>query len=90
MFYLYIFLSIAVVLVIFSIPFAIISNRLRNKKLEKVFAGRQELNERDFYERFFEAKGVPFFIVQKIRRILRKNLTQTFQDFLPKTIFLKI
>jgi hypothetical protein len=80
MFYVYIFLVIAGVLIVISIPLGIIGDKIRNKNLEKIFGGRQELNERDFYERYFESQGVPFF----------RFSMPTYRAFLPKTIFQKI
>lgn len=74
MIYFYIFLSIIAGLFIISIPLGILGDRLRNKEVEKAFGGRQELDERDFYERYFESKGVPFYVVQKIREILEDVL----------------
>jgi acyl carrier protein len=74
MIYVYSFLFIVGFLIVISIPFAIISRKMKNKNLEKVFDGRQELNERDFYERYFESQGVPFFIIMKIREILEDVL----------------
>lgn len=74
MFYIYIFLAIVGVLIVISIPLGIIGDKIRNKNLKKVFGGRQELNERDFYERYFESQGVPFFVVKKIREILEDVL----------------
>lgn len=43
------------------------------RNLNKAFAGREKLNDVDFYERYFKSKGVPFFIVQKIREILAEE-----------------
>ncbi len=74
MIYVYSFLFIVGFLIVISIPFAIISRKMKNKNLEKVFDGRQELNEWDFYERYFESQGVPFFIIMKIREILEDVL----------------
>ena len=74
MIYVYSFLAAVGFLIVISIPYAIINRKLRNKNLEKVFAQRQELNERDFYESFFDSQDVPFFIVKKIREILEDVL----------------
>ena len=74
MFYVYIFLVIVGVLIVVSIPLGIIGDKIRSKNLEKVFGGRQELNERDFYERYFESQSVPFFVIKKIREILEDVL----------------
>lgn len=70
MFYLYI--SIAVV--VGFILLGKIGESLRNKQLEKAFGGRQELSERDFYERYFEARGIPFYVVKELRKILEEVL----------------
>jgi acyl carrier protein len=39
------------------------------------FEGRESLNPQQFYERYFEQKGVPFHIVEKIRTILEDQLS---------------
>lgn len=69
-----IFLIVAAGLIAASIPVIIIGRRNSKNKLEKAFIGRQELSERDFYERYFESKGVPFYVVKKIREILEEVL----------------
>ena len=70
----YICLGIIIFLITVVTPFVVWEIRKRDRKIESVFAGRQELNERDFYEMYFEQKGVPFFIVQKVRQILEREL----------------
>jgi acyl carrier protein len=74
MVYFYSFLIIIVFFVITAIPLVIISEKRKQRKLEEVFAGRQELNEQSFYEKYFYGQGVPFFIVKKIREILEDVL----------------
>ena len=71
----YIFVGIVVALIIVVTPFVILDIKKRDRKIEAVFAERQELNERDFYEKYFEQKGVPFFIVQIVRQILERELS---------------
>ncbi len=66
--------GIAVLFVLAILPFAIRDIRKRDRTIEEVFDGRQELNERDFYEKYFEQKGVPFFVVRKVRQILEREL----------------
>jgi len=72
--YFYIAIAVIVGLTLISIPLGIIGDKRRNKELENVFGGRQELDEQDFYERYFESKGIPFYIVRKIREILEEVL----------------
>ncbi|HEX9962133.1 MAG TPA: phosphopantetheine-binding protein [Pyrinomonadaceae bacterium] len=74
MFYVYTFLAFIGGVIILSIPAMIIGDRKLKRKIEEVFGGRQSLDERDFYEKHFAAKGVPFFIVKKIREILEEVL----------------
>lgn len=74
MFYLYIFLALIAGLVIISVPLGILGDNLRNKELEEIFGNRQRLDERDFYERYFESQGIPFYVVKKIREILEEIL----------------
>jgi acyl carrier protein len=66
------------ILLIAAAPFVILIVRKFNKKNEDVFGGRQELTEREFYEKYFAEKGVPFYVVQKIRQILEEELDADF------------
>lgn len=66
MFYVYVILGLFAM----GVPAYIISERRRHRKVEEAFAGRESLDEKDFYEKYFAAKGVPFFVVRKIREIL--------------------
>ncbi len=74
MIYLLSFLFILGLFAAISIPLVIISEKRKRRELEKVFSGRQELEERDFYERYFREKEIPFYVVQKIRVILEEVL----------------
>lgn len=62
------------VLVVVGIPIWIWQSRAKKKKIENVFAGRQPLDERTFYETFFASRGVPFFVVNGVRHILEEEL----------------
>lgn len=70
MFYVYISLGIITLFIILGVT----GERQRRKKIEKVFENRQELDERDFYERYFESKNIPFYVIKKIREILEEVL----------------
>lgn len=70
------------VLIILAVIFALIlilrffyrrdqENTIR--KIEEVFGRRENLNDEDFYNKYFKAKGVPFFIAQKVRKILSEE-----------------
>ncbi len=72
--FVYHFLITIGVLIVAGIPLGIISERRRKEKIEKAFDTRPKLDERDFYEQYFESQGVPFFIVKKIREILTNVL----------------
>lgn len=65
--------TIAVIMIAMT-PFVILDIRKLRRKVEEVFAGRQKLNEREFFENYFEQKGIPFFVVQKIRKIFEEEL----------------
>ena len=73
MIYLYSFLAIVAVLFIVSIPFAFYSDRKQRREIEKFFSGREKLSERDFYERYFADKDIPFFVVKRVREILEEE-----------------
>lgn len=70
----YIYLIVLGVVIAASIPVFIIAKQNWKKRIEKVFHGRQELNDRDFYEQYFESKGIPFYVVKKLREILEEVL----------------
>lgn len=74
----YIYLIVFGGLVAASIPVFIIAAQNRNKKIEEVFGNRQTLNERDFYERYFQSQGIPFYVVKKFREILEEVLDADF------------
>ncbi|HKZ02291.1 MAG TPA: phosphopantetheine-binding protein [Pyrinomonadaceae bacterium] len=68
---------IAIVVVVFTIigiPIWFWESRKRRRKIEEAFADRQSMDERTFYERYFEARGVPFFVVSKVRKVLEDEL----------------
>jgi hypothetical protein len=89
MFYVYIFLVIVGVLIVVSIPLGIIGDKIRSKNLEKVFGGRQELNERDFYERYFESQGVLFSSSKKFVKFWKTCLMPIYPACRQKMIFQK-
>jgi acyl carrier protein len=62
------------VLLVIGIPMWIWQSRAKKKKIENVFADRQPLDERIFYETCFESRGVPLFVVSKVRQILEEEL----------------
>ncbi len=43
-------------------------------QLDEIFDRRSQLTEKDFYEKYFEDKDVPFLVVLKIRQILEDVL----------------
>lgn len=66
-------LAIAITAVI-AIPLGLWQTRAKRKKIEETFGNRQPLDEREFYERYFESRGIPFFVVSKVREILEDEL----------------
>jgi acyl carrier protein len=62
------------ILAAIAIPLGLWQERTKRKKIEEAFADRQPLDERAFYERYFESRGVPFFVVSKVRKILEDEL----------------
>lgn len=46
----------------------------RTKKIQAAFAGREPLDERTFYERYFMNHGVPADVVGRFRRVLEDEL----------------
>ncbi len=66
-------LTIAIIAVI-AIPLGLWQARAKRKKIEKAFANRRPLDERAFYERYFESRGVPFFVASRVRKILEDEL----------------
>ena len=68
------FLLFFAVVILIGIPIAIWTAKAKKKKIEEAFAGRPPLDERTFYETYFESRGVPFFVVSKVRQILESEL----------------
>jgi acyl carrier protein len=62
------------ILIVIAIPLWLWESRAKRKKIEEIFAGRQPLDQRTFYERYFQSRGVPFFVVSKVREILEEEL----------------
>jgi len=54
--------------------FARYENLQKRKKVEAAFSGRESQTVEQFYESYFKAKGVPFRIIEGIRRILEVQL----------------
>ena len=52
----------------------IYESKAKKKKFEAAFAGQEPLDEQIFYERYFQARGVPADVVIKVRRILEDAL----------------
>src|SRR5262245_36308353 len=69
------FLLFFAVVIVIGIPIAIWTAKAKKKKIEEAFAGRPPLDERTFYETYFESHGVPFFVVSKVREILESELS---------------
>ena len=46
----------------------------KQKKLDEVFTGREPLNDRQVWDRYFQQHGVAPETVTKVRRILSENL----------------
>ncbi|HEX7999142.1 MAG TPA: acyl carrier protein [Pyrinomonadaceae bacterium] len=67
--------AIAIVVAAFK-AFADWVERKHREKIESVFGGRQALDERAFYEKYFQASGVPAYVVTGIRRILERALAE--------------
>jgi acyl carrier protein len=68
------FLLFIAVMIAIGIPIAIWTARAKKKRMEEAFEGRPPLDERTFYETYFESRGVPFFVVAKVRQILESEL----------------
>jgi len=51
-----------------------IEKRAKAKEIERAFAGRTPLDAETFYERYFQAKGIPPHVVTGVRRILEQEL----------------
>lgn len=68
------FAALIGILVVLGIPIWIWQSWTKKKRIENVFAGRQPLDERTLYETYFESRGVPFFVVNKVRQVLEEEL----------------
>jgi acyl carrier protein len=65
---------IIAILLVIGIPMWIYESRAKRKKFEEAFAGREPLDEKTFYETYFQSRGVPADVVIKVRHILEEVL----------------
>lgn len=72
--YLLSILILVAIMILIAIPLVLRERRAKRRKLEQVFADRQVLDERAFYEKYFQERGVPFFVVSKLRNCLEHEL----------------
>lgn len=47
----------------------------KTRKIEIAFSGRQPIKPEQFYDRYFKAKEIPFYIVDGVRSILEERLS---------------
>lgn len=69
-----ILLGITIVVVLGIISVRLESWR-KTRKIEIAFSGRQPIETEQFYDRYFKAKGIPFYIVDGVRSILEEQLS---------------
>ena len=48
--------------------------RAKQRQVRETFAGRKPQTDRQFFERHFEADGIPLSVVSGVRRILEEHL----------------
>jgi len=53
---------------------ALLDSEERRKKIDAAFAGREPLDDRTFYERYFINRGVSADVVGRFRRVLEDEL----------------
>lgn len=70
-----------------TIPIYLWGERKLKRELQAAFAGRESLDERAFYERYFQSRGVPAEVVFRIRRILESDLNTSMSRLLPEDDF---
>jgi acyl carrier protein len=70
-----------------TIPFFLRGERKRKREIQAAFAGRESLDEQTFYERYFQARGVPADVVLRVRRILERDLGASMSRLLPDDDF---
>lgn len=87
MYYLYGFLLLIAIIVLIAVPYSLVLEKRRKREIERIFGGRQKLDERDFYETYFRHKNVPFFVVQRIRQILEDELDADLSRLSPEDDF---
>ncbi len=67
--------SIALVMVVFAFIFPdVFSSKKLEKKMEEIFGGREPRTKQEFYQKYFQADGLPEYLVVKVIEILEFNL----------------
>ena len=62
------------ILIVTAIPIWLWESRAKKARIEAAFAHREPIDERTFYERYFQSRGVPAFVVIKVREVLEYEL----------------
>lgn len=52
----------------------LLQSKKRAKKIEAAFDGREPLDDRTFYQRYFMKRGIPEDVVGRFRRVLEDEL----------------
>ena len=74
LYYLGLFAIISLLLIVVGYPMYLRDRKARKEKIEAAFSGREPLDEQTFYERYFQARGVPADVTVRVRRILEDEL----------------
>lgn len=82
-------IGIIIFFIVISIPLIIFADWRRKKNLENAFGDRQHLDERDFYEKYFQEKDIPFYVVRRVRKILEDILDADFSKLSAEDDFYK-
>lgn len=65
----------AAIVVVLIIILVCLESRRKTRKIEIAFSGRRPVKPEQFYDRYFKAKGIPFYIVDGVRIILEEQLS---------------
>jgi len=65
---------VVVVVGVFGIALTFREARAKRRQVRKAVAGREPLTAQEFFERHFQADGIPFSVVSGVRRILEEHL----------------
>jgi acyl carrier protein len=71
---LFVLFSSLIGFIAFSIVFRKRTEKSRQARIDKIFANRRTLDEPTFYQKYFQKRGIPMYVVIGVRQVMEEVL----------------